>query len=76
VGVVECIFGCHGHAEVGGCAVDSTNLARGDDVADVDGEWEVTSPDLVWECQSEAREDRYLYDLLPPSEKRSSPSRS
>jgi len=47
VGVFERIFGCHGHAEIGGRAVDSANLARGNDVADVDGEREVASPDCL-----------------------------
>jgi hypothetical protein len=33
-------------AEVGGGAVDGAQFARGDDVADVDGEGEVAGPDL------------------------------
>jgi len=60
VGVLKCIFGCHGHAEVGGCAVDSTNLAGGDDVADVDREREVACPDLV-ECVSNRHEAIEIY---------------
>ena len=36
VRVGEGVFGGHGHAEVGGGAVDGAELARGDGVADVD----------------------------------------
>ena len=47
VGVGECILRCHGHAEVGGRTVDGADFAGSDDIADVDGEGEVTGPDLV-----------------------------